>query len=58
MVSCGSGFDVVMADSMDLVAPDCERVRREFFSDEELDELFVRLGFVEVFKGLAPSPFE
>ena len=27
-VSCGDGFDVVRADSEDLIAADCERVKR------------------------------
>jgi Ca2+-binding RTX toxin-like protein len=57
VVSCGGGFDLVVADTKDLVAPDCERVRRGV-SEQEIEELFVELGFVEVFEGLAPSPFE
>jgi Ca2+-binding RTX toxin-like protein len=57
VVSCGGGFDLVVADRKDLVAPDCERVRRGV-SEQEIDELFAELGFVEVFEGLAPSPFE
>jgi hypothetical protein len=37
--------------------PDCERVRRGV-SEQEIDALFEELGFLEVFEGLAPSPFE
>jgi hypothetical protein len=57
VVSCGGGFDLVVADTKDLVAPDCERVRRGV-SEQEIGALFEELGFVEVFEGLAPSPFE
>jgi Ca2+-binding RTX toxin-like protein len=57
-VSCGGGFDRVVADTKDLVAPDCERVRRGFTPEKEIDELFVELGFVEVIEGTAPDPLE
>ena len=56
VVSCGRGFDIVVADSEDLVAPDCERVRRGPTTEQEDDELFFRLGFVEVDEGLPPDP--
>ena len=55
-VSCGGGFDRVAADTKDLVADDCERVRRGPAVHEELEGMFVELGFVEVFEGLAPDP--
>jgi Ca2+-binding RTX toxin-like protein len=58
LVSCGGGFDRVAADTKDLAAPDCERVRRGPNAEQELDALFEELGFVAVFEGLAPSPFE
>ena len=53
-VSCGGGFDRVAADTKDLVAPDCERVRRGAAVHDELWEMFEELGFVKVFDGLAP----
>ena len=56
IVSCGGGFDRVAADTKDLVAPDCERVRRGPAVHEELWEMFERLGFGEVSEGLAPDP--
>ena len=51
VVVCGNGFDRVLADRKDLVAPDCERVSfgltdREFFAT-------VPQSF---FEGLAPFP--
>ena len=57
-MSCGGGFDRVAADTKDLVAPDCERVRRGPAAEQELAEMFEELGFAEVLEGLAPSPFE
>ena len=57
-MSCGGGFDRVAADTKDLVAPDCERVRRGPAAEQELAEMFEELGFVEVLEGLAPSPLE
>jgi hypothetical protein len=57
-VSCGGGFDRVVADTKDLVAPDCERVRRSPTTEQEDDELFVELGFGKVLEGLAPDPLE
>ena len=56
IVSCGGGFDRVAADTKDLVAPGCERVRIGPAAHEELWEMFEELGFVEVFEGLAPDP--
>jgi hypothetical protein len=56
IVSCGSGFDRVVADTKDRVASDCERVRRGPTSEQEIDALFVELGFRKVDEGLAPDP--
>jgi Ca2+-binding RTX toxin-like protein len=36
-LSCGSGFDRVIADRTDVIAPDCERV---FFAQRSLDAFF------------------
>jgi hypothetical protein len=36
-LSCGSGFDWVIADRTDVIAPDCERV---FFGRRHIDEWF------------------
>ena len=61
IVTCGSGFDRVHADTKDVVAPDCEKVvlfrggtRSEYF--DELDEFFAEVppSFVE---GLQPGVF-
>src|SRR5918998_2616515 len=57
-VSCGGGYDRVVADTKDLVAADCERARRGFTPQKVIDELFVELGFVEVIEGTAPDPLE
>jgi len=56
IVSCGSGFDRVVADTKDQVASDCERVRRGPTSEQEIDALFVELGFRKVDEGLPPDP--
>jgi hypothetical protein len=37
-VSCGNGFDRVVADRKDVVAPDCERVRIVHGTEEEVRE--------------------
>jgi Ca2+-binding RTX toxin-like protein len=37
VVSCGSGFDRVLADRTDVIAPDCERV---FFGRSNIDAYF------------------
>jgi Ca2+-binding RTX toxin-like protein len=55
-VSCGGGYDRVAADTKDIVAPDCERVRRGPAVHEELWDMFERLGFGEVSEGLTPDP--
>jgi hypothetical protein len=60
IVTCGGGFDRVLADSKDLVSPDCERVRIVHGSLEEVlqqeEEFFASLppSFVE---GLQPGTF-
>ena len=58
VVSCGDGFDRVAADPKDLVAPDCEQVRRGPTSGPDLSEELGEEGLDEVnfFEGLAPFP--
>ena len=53
MVSCGAGFDRVLADRKDSVAKDCEKVfvGRDF--GEEFEESIPR----SFFRGLPPNPF-
>ncbi len=60
VASCGSGFDRVLADRKDVVAPDCEKVvvvnattRAEFFEQEEAFFESIPESF---FRGLAPFP--
>ncbi len=53
IVSCGDGFDRVLADRRDVVSDDCERV---FFGLTDR-EFFARVP-QSFFEGLAPSPFE
>jgi Ca2+-binding RTX toxin-like protein len=56
LVTCGGGFDRVVADAKDVVAPDCEKVA---VGDAAVEELFEELdeGFFETFfGGLAPFP--
>jgi Ca2+-binding RTX toxin-like protein len=56
-VSCGSGFDRVAADTKDVVAPDCEQVRRGPTAGEKLNEYLEASGFFEnLFGGLASFP--
>jgi Ca2+-binding RTX toxin-like protein len=57
IVSCGSGFDRVAADTKDVVAPDCEQVRRGPNAGEKLDAYLQMSGFLDkLFGGLAPFP--
>ena len=57
LVTCGGGFDRVLADKADVVAPDCERVAVGLAAVEELDQRIEESGFYErIFEGLAPSP--
>ena len=53
IATCGGGFDRILADRKDLVAPDCERVRIVHGSLEE-----VRQQEEEFFQSLPPSFFE
>jgi hypothetical protein len=52
VVTCGSGFDRVLADRKDLVSPDCERVFIGLASADEFDESIPQ-SFIS---GLAPFP--
>jgi Ca2+-binding RTX toxin-like protein len=51
IVSCGGGFDRVLADSKDVVAPDCEKV---FIGPAAVDRFFnsIPQSFIE---GLPPQ---
>jgi Ca2+-binding RTX toxin-like protein len=52
IVVCGGGFDRVLADRKDVVAPDCERVFIGLASSEEFFESIPQ----SFFEGLAPFP--
>ena len=52
VVVCGDGFDRVLADSKDVVAPDCERVFVGLDSVEEFEESIPQ----SFWEGLAPFP--
>jgi Ca2+-binding RTX toxin-like protein len=58
IVTCGGGFDRVLADSKDLVASDCERVRIVHGSREEVmqqeEEFFASIP-QSFFEGLQPG---
>ena len=58
IATCGGGFDRVMADSKDLVASDCERVRIAHGSREEVkqqeEEFFASIP-QSFFEGLQPG---
>ena len=61
IVTCGSGFDRVHADTKDVVAPDCEKVvlfrggtRSEYF--DLVDEFFAEVP-PSFFEGLQPGVF-
>ena len=59
IVSCGRGFDRVLADRKDVVAPDCERVRVVRGSRAEVieqEEAFFEAIPVSFFRGLASPP--
>ena len=57
IVTCGNGFDRVLADTEDLVAPDCEKVAVGFEAAEKLILQLAEAGFFDrIFEGLAPSP--
>src|SRR5215204_4653901 len=53
IATCGGGFDRVMVDRKDVVAPDCERVRIAHGSLED-----VRQQEEEFFQSIPPSFFE
>jgi hypothetical protein len=56
IVSCGGGFDRVLADRIDVVAPDCERVFFDFdVFWESLPPALQVLGDT-IEEGLAPFP--
>jgi hypothetical protein len=59
-VTCGRGFDRVLADRKDLVAPDCERVVIVHGSREEVlqqrEEFFASIP-ASFFEGLQPGVF-
>ncbi len=57
VVTCGGGFDRVLADRADVVAPDCEKVAVGLAAAEALDQRIEESGFYDrIFEGLAPSP--
>jgi Ca2+-binding RTX toxin-like protein len=61
IATCGGGFDRVLADRKDVVAPDCERVRIAHGSLEEVrqqeEEFFASIPR-SFFEGLNPAAFE
>jgi hypothetical protein len=60
VVVCSSGFDRVLADRKDVVAPDCERVRIVHGSLDEVvqqEEQFFESIPQSFFEGLPPFPF-
>jgi RTX calcium-binding nonapeptide repeat (4 copies) len=59
VVTCGSGFDRVLADRADVVAPDCERVAVGLAAAQRLNQRIEESGFYDrLFEGLAPFPGE
>jgi Ca2+-binding RTX toxin-like protein len=57
LITCGSGFDRVLADRLDVVAPDCERVAVGLAAVLALDQQIEESGFYDrLFEGLAPFP--
>ncbi len=57
-VTCGSGFDRVLADTKDVVAADCEKVAVGLAAARNLNQQLEELGFFDtIFGGLAPDPF-
>jgi Ca2+-binding RTX toxin-like protein len=60
IVTCGSGFDWIIADRKDLVAPSCERVRIAHGSLEEVlqqEEQFLASIPQSFWEGLQPGVF-
>jgi hypothetical protein len=59
IVTCGGGFDRVLADTQDVVGPDCEKVAVGLAAAQKLNQQLDESGFFDrIFGGLAPSPFE
>jgi hypothetical protein len=60
IATCGGGFDRILADRRDVVAPDCERVRIVHGSREEVlqqeEEFFASIP-PSFFEGLQPGAF-
>ena len=57
VVTCGGGFDRVLADTEDVVASDCEKVAVGLAAARELDQRIEESGFYDrIFEGLAPFP--
>src|SRR5919112_124708 len=57
VVTCGSGFDRVLADRADVVVPDCERVAVGLAAALELDQRIEESGYYDrIFEGLALFP--
>jgi Ca2+-binding RTX toxin-like protein len=57
IVSCGRGFDRVLADANDAIAPDCEKVAVGPAAADRLNQQLENSGFFERFlDGLAPFP--
>ncbi len=57
VVTCGGGFDRVLADAEDVVASDCEKVAVGLAATRELDQRIEESGFYDrLFEGLAPFP--
>ena len=54
IVTCGGGFDRLIVDRKDVVAPDCEKVFFGFGSEDEFIESFPQ----SFFAGLHPQVFE
>src|SRR5829696_1661626 len=57
VVTCGGGFDRVLADTEDVIAPDCEKVAVGLAAAKELSQQIEESGFYDrIFEGLAPFP--
>ena len=57
VVTCGRGFDRVLADRADVVALDCEKVAVGLAAAKELNQQIEESGFYDrIFEGLAPFP--
>ena len=57
VVTCGGGFDRVLADAEDVVASDCEKVAVGLAATRELDQRIEESGFYfSLVVGLATYP--